>query len=169
MSKELSVIEQALQRLESIDNAEPSEALECLEWLSHEIKTYYEHLYITLRDTREELISKKKKANEHLEVIKQALLKAQELPEPFKTGVDIGVIKPNQYLKWEDLEFKDYEQEISVLLNGNKYSVKYTLLPDDDFYMVWIYKENKCIFSLGGKYLEDKQFFNDLHLERVEE
>ena len=150
----IAIANQSLQRLESIDNAEPSEALECLEWLSHELKTYYEHLYITLRDTREELISKKKKANEHLEVIKQALLKAQE---------------PKHYLKWEDLEFKDYEQEISVLLNGNKYSVKYTLLPDDDFYMVWIYKENKCIFSLGGKYLEDKQFFNDLHLEMVEE
>ena len=74
----IAIANQSLQRLESIDNAEPSEALECLEWLSHELKTYYEHLYITLRDTREELISKKKKANEHLEVIKQALLKVQE-------------------------------------------------------------------------------------------
>ena len=72
-----------------------------------------------------------------------------------------------KYLKWEDLEFKDYGQEISVLLNDNKYSLKYKLLLDDDYYMVWIYKENKCIISLDGHYSENKQFFNDLRLERV--
>ncbi len=34
----LLVIEQALQRLESIDNAEPSEALECLDKLAKQIE-----------------------------------------------------------------------------------------------------------------------------------
>ena len=151
--------------LESGNNAGSGEALECLESIEADLTGLPKHVteYDDGFDNYLEDIWN------NIDTIKQALLKQQELPEPFKTGVDIGVIKPKQYLKWEDLEFKDYEQEISVLLNGNKYSVKYTLLPDDDFYMVWIYKENKCIFSLGGKYLEDKQFFNDLRLERVEE
>ena len=136
----LDTIETALKRLESIDNSNPSEALKDLERIGSDY-------FLGSKDCLVKKIYEKEYNN-----IKQVLLKAQE---------------PKQYLKWEDLEFKDYEQEISVLLNGNKYSVKYTLLPDDDFYRVWIYKEDKCIFSLDGKYAEDKQFFNDSHLERV--
>lgn len=71
------------------------------------------------------------------------------------------------YLKWEDLVFQNYAQEISVLLNGNKYLLGYLMFGDED--MVWVYKENKQICSLDGKCPEDKKFFNDLHLERVEE
>lgn len=50
------------------------EVLECLEWISRELKIYYEHLYIVLRDSKEELISNMKKANEYLDTIKQALI-----------------------------------------------------------------------------------------------
>ena len=69
------VIEQALQRLEAIDNANPSEALEDLEALEQDIKDRV----ILAEDRQLKLCA----------VIKQALLKAQE---------------PKHYLKWEDLK-----------------------------------------------------------------
>lgn len=58
------VIEQALQRLEAIDNANPSEALEDLEALEQDIKDRV----ILAEDRQLKLCA----------VIKQALLKAQE-------------------------------------------------------------------------------------------
>ena len=86
--------------------------------------------------------------------ILEALLKAQE---------------PKQYLKWEDLEFKEEEQTVKVILNESKYKVAYftdgiteyvDLLTDDER------------LEIIGRYVDDnpheKQFFNDLHLE-VEE
>jgi hypothetical protein len=144
------IIRQFLYRLEAIDNAEPSEALECLEFICKilnekriDVKWLFKNEYTT---------------------IKQALLKQQELPEPFKTGVDIGVIKPKQYLKWEDLEFNHTPKMIDVKMNGNKYKlvVGYNVAGN-----------NLAILRDGKKeyyFLEcDKQFFNDLHLEMVEE
>ena len=82
-------------------------------------------------------------------VIKQALLKAQE---------------PKHYLKWEDLEFNIEKQMMAVLLNGTKY----TLILGRNVHI------DKLAFLRNGEinyyFLEiDKQLFNDLHLERVEE
>ena len=127
----LLVIEQALNRLESIDNAEPSEALECLEELRSNLGVIY---------------------NNTLATIKQALLKSQE---------------QKQYLKWEDLEFKKEEQKMKVLLNGNRYFVTYVT----DWFCGWCNKvqisnDIYILCTLGNGM---KQFFNDLHLERVEE
>lgn len=130
---------------------EIKEAIDTLEGLQYNIWDEIGFHYKGYVCCKEEM----HKYDKDFDSIKQVLQKVQE---PKKN-----------YLKWEDLEFKNYEQEIPVLLNGNKYSLKYTLLPDDDYYMVWIYKKNKCRFSLDGKYLENKQLFNDLHLERVEE
>ena len=82
----------------------------------------------------------------------EALLKAQE---------------PKQYLKWEDLEFDDDGQETLVLLNDTKYRMYYykgydeciNLFAEDETSVIHIFES--CSF-------QDKQFFNDLHLERVE-
>ena len=85
--------------------------------------------------------------------ILEALLKAQE---------------PKQYLKWEDLDFKKEEQTMKVLLNGKEYRLSYftdgickviDLLTNNGKYQ--IYRHVDC-------YSYDVQFFNDLHLERVE-
>lgn len=103
-----------------------------------------------------------------------------EEPIPFYEGIKVyhddsldkphfiveGEIEKKNYLKWEDLEFKIFDQEISVLLNGNKYSLKYYTYDIGD--MAYLYKENRNIFVFDGRCSEDKQFFNDLHLE-VEE
>lgn len=61
---EYGIVEQALQRLESIDNSNPSEALECLEALEQDIKDRV----ILAEDRQLKLCA----------VIKQALLKAQK-------------------------------------------------------------------------------------------
>lgn len=97
---------------------------------------------------RGELIRNDDKVEPYLNTIKQALLKAQE---------------PKQYLKWEDLEFNHTPKMIDVKMSGNKYKlvVGYNVVG-----------KNLAILRDGKKeyyFLEcDKQFFNDLHLERVE-
>ena len=123
---------------------EIEEALKYLEFISHELKNYYEHLYIILRDSREELILKKKKANEYLNTIKQYLLKSQE---------------PKHYLQWDDLEFNHTPKIIDVKLND----VKYTLVTGYN-----VAGSNLAILRNDKQqyyFLKfDKQFFNDLHL-----
>ena len=144
----LESIEKSLHRLESIDNAEPSEALKCFENMQSRIACYISTIeYAT---------------------IKQALLKKQELPEPFKTGVDIGVIKPKQYLKWENLEFDNnasVKKHIKVKLGDNIYKAYYhfCFLLNSELFCIENANENLNI------YITNKQFFNDLRLERVEE
>lgn len=70
--------------------------------------------------------------------------------------------EPKQYLKWEDLEFKDDNEEMKVILNGSIHTLCYyrnmfgeplCMIDNTD---ITIWKENK-------------DFFNDLHLERVKE
>ena len=69
--KYFDIIEQALNRLESIDNAEPSEALKCLERIGAE------------KLARGELIRNDDKVEPYLNTIKQALLKSQEQEAKF--------------------------------------------------------------------------------------
>lgn len=83
------------------------------------------------------------------------------------------LLKSEQYLKWEDLNFTDNEQKIKVKLNGEDYTVVYFktytyysqsrkgkyvgILKDDDFIVYSI---------ITDKFIEyNKKFFNDLHLE----
>lgn len=129
--------------MEALKNSE-KEAFKYLEYIRHELKIYYEHLYITLRDTREELISKKKKANEYLEVIKQCLLKSQE---------------PKHYLQWDDLEFNHTPKIIDVKLNDVKYTLVtgYNVAGDN---LAILRNDKQQYYFLKF----DKQFFNDLHL-----
>jgi len=145
----LLVIEQALKRLESIDNAEPSEALEEL----IDMIEYFTRLDYVEPIVRNEIHDKFKDIYwhklPHLDTIKQALLKQQE---------------PKQYLKWEDLEFNHTPKMIDVKMNDNKYKlvVGYNVAGKN----LAILRDGKNEYY----FLEyDKQFFNDLHLERVEE
>ena len=80
----LLIIEKALQRLESIDNAEPSEALECLEKLkgmeisSMPFSDEYGTQEVDLNDIRKVGSQLNTDFREYTATIKQALLKAQE-------------------------------------------------------------------------------------------
>lgn len=124
-----------------------------------------------------------KTIKEQLPTIKQALLKAQkehksldllmqELDckdfETLRKYARCGYDKLNKkYLKWEDLEFKIENQEMFVLLNGSYYLLEYYTRSEEEF--VFIKSTGTTIFNLLGECSDDKQFFNDLHLERVEE
>ena len=157
--KYFDIIEQALNRLESIDNATPSEALKCLEKLkgmeisSMPFSDEYGTQEVDLNDIRKVGSQLNTDFREYTATIKQSLLKAQE---------------PKHYLKWEDLEFKESEQTMKVLLNGKEYSLSY--------FTDGIYKFIDLLAGNGkyqmGRYVDcysyDVQFFNDLHLERIE-
>ena len=75
--------------------------------------------------------------------------------------------KPKHYLKWEDLEFEVEHKDLPVLLNGSLYFLEYYSFKEDE--LVALKTSKVAIFGLEGSYINDKQFFNDLHLERVEE
>ena len=64
--QDYEIIEKALQRLESIDNAKPSEALKCLEKANDYLNNVYDYKEI------------KEEVRNDIETIKQALLKSQE-------------------------------------------------------------------------------------------
>lgn len=132
------IVEVALQRLESIENANPSEALECWKWINATIPQW----------VRE----KDKEHQNVLEPIKQALLKAQE---------------PKQYLKWEDLDKFEEQKDFFGLLNGNKYTLWWYRDSRNKYVMINLNEIN--IVILCDMFKQDIDFFNDLHLERVEE
>ena len=141
-------IEQALQRLNAIDNAEPSEAVKCLEELGE--------MYYVEADNLEESVITYANECDWFNTIKQALLKSQE---------------PKHYLKWEDLRFVYGEwNKLEVYLGNEKLGISYK--SDFDFFdnryeVVKIYNL-KTKSRICKIYDGDKQFFNDLHLERVE-
>lgn len=98
-------------------------------------------------------------------------LKDKELGDYSNPGPIINKIYlSKRYLKWEDLEFSYGEWKYQeVKLNGTKYTIKYK--GDFDFFdnyyeVIKIYNQNerKQLFKLYN----NKQFFNDLRLERVE-
>lgn len=178
IKEQLPTIKQSLQRLESIDNAEPSEALEEL----IDMIEYFTRLDYVEPIVRNEIHDKFKDIYwhklPHLDTIKQALLKAQFLEEEYnnlmedKDNLESELFKltaPKQYLKWEDLEFKEEEQTMKVLLNGKEYKLSY--------FTDGIYKFIDLLTDNGkyqmGRYVDcysyNVQFFNDLRLERVEE
>lgn len=146
-------IEQALQRLNAIDNAEPSEAAKCLEELGE--------MYYVEADNLEESVITYANECDWFNTIKNCILKSQE---------------PKQYLKWEELEFTYDKQKIKVKLNGENYTVVYFIMQTYDnrngYEYVGILKDDDIVvYSING-YLYTanllKQFFNNLHLEKVE-
>lgn len=145
----IEAVKKVLHRLEAIDNANPSKALECLERIDNtlclnNIKSKLDFGIDTEEHTDCDSVIG---MTEDLEYIKQALLKAQE---------------PKHYLKWEDLEFSKELKVLNVKMNDNDYILRCTL---DIF-------GGKCCFlydSARNYHINlTRQFFNDLHLERVE-
>ena len=72
--KDLQIVKKDLQRLESIDNAKPSEAMECLEEIIHEFNEPHYELSGEYSYKNELL----RRCEDEVNTIKQALLKAQE-------------------------------------------------------------------------------------------
>ena len=157
----------ALNRLESIDNAEPSEALKKLDDIS----------YLVLNEIDD--LKNKELWKSYFNNIKQALIKAekehnsinllmQELDckdfAELRKYARCGYEKLNKkYLKWEDLEFEDFPKEIEVRIGDNICKLEYRVSM----------LGNKTVILMGNNkiYLQlfenGKQFFNDLHLEVI--
>lgn len=148
------ILESALYRLEAIDNSNPSEALEDL----IDMIEYFTRLDYVEPIVRNEIHDKFKDIYwhklPHLDTIKQALLKAQE---------------PKQYLKWEDLEFTRERQFIKVKLNNTEYILKYYVSVLKEEMIEILGADKSFVTGLSHTCINDKQFFNDLRLERVEE
>ena len=143
---ECDLVINALQHSESVDNANPSEALKELQVIENNI-TYLLSDCGDIDEAHKNFVAVKKRGS--CAIIEQALLKQQE---------------PKNYLKWEDLEFKKEEQTIPVLLNGERYLVKYA----NEWFCGWwdrvqITNGVYILCTLGTGM---KQFFNDLHLEK---
>ena len=92
--KELNIVEQALQRLETIDNAEPTGALKSLEVLEKTISSLLKPILAEYEDDLSDTIT----ANYF--ALKQALIKAQEQEDKVKAfdlinekDVDIKLLK----------------------------------------------------------------------------
>lgn len=128
----IECIKEKIQRLEAIDNSNPSEALVCFENMQYRIAANISTIEYT--------------------TIKQALLKAQE---------------PKKYLKWEDLEFKGENFPIKVKVGNTEYLLCFHNIGKDQALTIQNYDQLLCTFYLNSYY--DKQFFNDLRLERVKE
>lgn len=202
----IAIANQAINRLEAIekgkntdiidnymafknDNANPSEALECLEKLkgmeisSMPFSDEYGTQEVDLNDIRKVGSQLNTDFREYTATIKQALIKAQKEHNSvnllmqeldckdfaeLRKYARCGYEKLNkQYLKWEDLEFKEKQQVMDVLLNGKPYILYFYKLSTQN--EVTIFSIDMHIVTLSSNYPEDVQFFNDLHLERVEE
>lgn len=141
IKEQLSTIKQALHRLESIDNSNPSEALELVDKMANYILLDEEYGFIDEKE-KQAIIKDR-------DTIKQALLKAQE---------------PKQYLKWEDFIFKHKPEYIDVKMGNNKYTLVVGFNVTNCELVILRNKTQQYYFLEA-----DKQFFNDLRLERVEE
>lgn len=121
---------------------EATKALEALEVLDKIISPLLEPVLAEYEDD----LSDKITANYF--ALKQFLLKAQE---------------PKKYLKWEDLEFSEELKVLNVRMNNNDYILRYALdIFGDNCCFLYDSTRNHHIYLI-------RQFFNDLHLERVGE
>ena len=113
------------------------------------ISRTYGNKYIVPQKQLDDLVKEK----ELLEATIEDLRKEINLPKEQET---------KKYLKWEDLVFKEEEQTIEVLLNGEKYSLSVCSIHLPEMYVVLGNSNFEIIIT-------KKQFFNDLHLEMVKE
>ena len=74
------------------------------------------------------------------------------------------------YLKWEDLEFKEEEQWLKVKMGNNFYRIVWCVDGvGSDVVSLYKYITNDYLVYCACIKDNSQQFFNDLHLERVEE
>lgn len=100
----------------------------------------------------------------HWEEMKEALEDKNSELEKENAELKAKAQEPKKYLKWGDLEFKE-THKIKILMNGNLYN----LLCYDEKYIEIRTIKGEYMLTLDNDNSEEKQFFNDLHLEVIEE
>lgn len=141
------IIQQALERLEAIDNATPSEALECLEKLFNE----YKELCLD------------RGCNEHI-------YQECNLTSPYNTikRYILKELERKKYLKWKDLDFSHGTKVLNVRMNDTIYKIAYRFFDYTDEVQLLSEDEKSVYFIFVGKFKDNVQLFNDLHLEVVD-
>lgn len=137
LMQDYEIVKQALSRLEAIDNANPSEALKCLE---------------SIKDALWDDDFHYQRHSKLLDTIEQVLLKAQE---------------PKHYLKWEDLKFTYGTKTQKVRMGNTIYKIECVYYDNVKEVKLLSEDEKLLYFNFIGKYKDNVQLFNDLHLERV--
>lgn len=170
-SQYVEIIKSRLHRLESIENAEPSEALKCLEEMAN-YRIEYSEYSMPIKDTSEfkaieQALIKAKKEHNSLNLLMQEL-DCKDFAD-LRKYARCGYEKFNkQYLKFDDLDFPyGVWKNAKVVLNGEKLGIRYKSdygFMDCDYKVVKIFnlKTGKCICKIYDK---DKDFFNNLHLQ----
>ena len=109
--KELSTIKEALNRLEAIDNAKPSEALKCLEEMCND-KTIHDYILYNCLD-------------EDFTYIRQALIKAQKQEKVLNIIIDREVsvqsFRRKNYKDYEDYCYRSNIYENSTPLTQEEF------------------------------------------------
>ena len=141
IEKNLNIVQDGLKRLESIDNAEPSDV--SFIWLNQRITRLEDDLqHYTMVEKDKALASITEKELNHLTTIKQALLKAQKehkaleiIKEKYPDVVEVKLCKDYEHYKlrmsskhdteivkidWNDISLLDYlllltEEEFNLL------------------------------------------------------
>lgn len=146
-SDDYELVKDALQKLNSIentDNVDYNKALECLD------KLFNEYVELCVDAGSNEHIYQECNLTSPYNIVKQTLLAAQN---------------QKKYLKWEDLDFRFEDKYMKVKLNGSIYTLRYTRNTLMEFPIAYLEFGNTEITIIDCQ----KQFFNDLHLESVNE
>lgn len=93
-------------------------------------------------------------------------------PSYYDLGEDFEILEiavtPKSYLKWENLDFSDTTARVKIKLvrmNGNVYELKVFHSGDEKFALI-----TETSGQLCGTFREyNSKFFNDLHLEVIED
>ena len=169
------IIFNALKRLEAIDNANPSEAINFIEALlnagvsdKHFLNVANHETLLELANIKQALLKaqEQEKENEELKERVQFLEKEYNNLMEDKDNLESELFKssePKNYLKWEDLEF-NVPTTIKVKMGNTQYLLSLRVSFSDVKSVVLRDNNLKPYLHLFEK---EKQFFNDLHLERV--
>lgn len=190
------IVREALERLEAIENVEPSEALEAFGRITlhteYDNDSHYDGLHFEddckLVDKALERLEQIDNANpsEALKCLEKLFNEYKELCLDTGSNEHIyqecnltspyNVIKryilkeqeQKQYLKWKDLEFSYRTKVLKVRMNDTVYKIAYRFCNNTDEMQLLSEDEKSVYFIFVGNFKDNIKLFNDLHLEAVD-
>ena len=136
----IEIIQQALQRLEAIENAKPSEALECLKKLngmeisSMPFKDDYGIEEVDLNDIRKVGSQLNTDFREYIDTIKRYILKEQDKETGHKPSDE--VISRDELCEVVDRIFGSEEKFLDIIEEDIPYGYHYYKYDDEEIYII---------------------------------
>lgn len=141
---------------------------------------FTEHIYYHWEEMKEALEDKNSELEKENTELKAKAQEQEKATKQFKGSKEVKIEIPEsslmdynpvkQYLKWEDLEFKEERQEIPVRMGETIYTLVLRKTDGGNKIAKLLSPKRNYMGEWGDMFYEEsKQFFNDLHLERVEE